>query len=124
MAFTQHDLALRAADYFAQARKPRAELKKLDDLAAQLAEFDLRYTVGDYDTAATVLTDIDFEYLNLWGHYRLSINLHEMLTEKLNNKLLIIDNLNGLAACRRESDFLGTNCPTGLKRPLITAKQA
>jgi len=29
-----------------------------------------------------------------------------------------------LAACRRESDVLGTNSPTGLKRPLITAKQA
>ena len=28
-----------------------------------------------------------------------------------------------LAACRRESDVLGTNCPTKLKRSLITAKQ-
>jgi hypothetical protein len=29
-----------------------------------------------------------------------------------------------LAACRRESDILGANCATGLKRPLIRAKQA
>jgi DNA-binding SARP family transcriptional activator len=29
-----------------------------------------------------------------------------------------------LAACRRERDVLGTNCPTGLIRLLITAKQA
>ena len=75
-AFTQHDLLNRAADYFAQARKPRAEWKKLDDLAAQLAEFDLRCDAGDYDTAASVLTDIDFNYLLLWGHYRLMIDLH------------------------------------------------
>ena len=40
MAFTQHDLLIRAADYFAQARKPRAEWKNLDDLAAQLANLN------------------------------------------------------------------------------------
>ena len=48
-----------AANYFAQARKPRVEWKKLDDLAAQLAEFDLRFEAGDYDTATGVLTEID-----------------------------------------------------------------
>jgi hypothetical protein len=74
--FTQHDLLNRAADYFAQARKPRAEWKNLDDLAAQLAEFDLRCEAGDYDTAASVLTEIDFDYLLVWGHYRLVIDLH------------------------------------------------
>ncbi len=79
-AFTQHDLLNRAADYFAQARKPRAEWKKLDDLAAQLAEFELRCEAGDYDTAASVLTEIDFDYLLLWGHYRLMIDLHERIT--------------------------------------------
>ena len=70
-----------------QARKPRAEWKKLDDLAAQLAEFDLRCAAGDYDTAASVLTDIDFDYLLLWGHYRLMIDLHEKLTRKNNDRL-------------------------------------
>ncbi len=82
-AFTQHDLTLRAADYFAQARKPRAEWKKLDDLSAQLAEFDLRCAAGDYDTAADVLTDIDFDYLLLWGHFRFTIELHEKLQGKI-----------------------------------------
>ena len=82
-SFTQHDLLNRAADYFAQARKPRAEWKKLDDLIAQLAEFDLRCAAGDYDTAASVLTDIDFDYLLLWGHYRLMIDLHQKLQEKI-----------------------------------------
>ncbi len=77
-----------AADYFAQARKPRAEWKKLDDLAAQLAEFDLRCAAGDYDTAADVLTDFDFDYLFLWGHYRLMIDLHEKLQGKINDKTL------------------------------------
>jgi tetratricopeptide (TPR) repeat protein len=87
-AFTQHDLLNRAADYFAQARKPRAEWKKLDDLAAQLAEFDLRCTVGDCDTATSVLTEIDFDYLLLWGHYHLMIDLHERLQGKINDSTL------------------------------------
>ncbi len=58
LRFTQHDLLNRAADYFAQARKPRAEWKKLDDLAAQLAEFDLRCAAGDYDTACKCVTKL------------------------------------------------------------------
>ena len=85
-SFTQHDLLSRAADFFAQARKPRAEWKKLEDLAAQLAEFDLRCAAGDYDTAASVLLEIDFDYLLLWGHYRLMIDLHEKLEGKISDK--------------------------------------
>jgi tetratricopeptide (TPR) repeat protein len=76
LLFTKHDLVSRAADYFAQARKPRAEWKKLEDLSAQLAEFDLRCAAGDYDTAASVLAGFDHEYLLTWGHYRLLIELH------------------------------------------------
>lgn len=87
-AFTQHDLRNRAADYFAQARKPRAKWKKLDDLNAQLAEFELRCEAGDYDTAASVLLEIDFDYLLLWGHYRLMIDLHGKLQGNINDKTL------------------------------------
>ena len=69
----------RGAEYFKQARKPRENWKTIDDLAPQLAEFDLRCAGGDYDMAADVLTDIDFDYLFLWGHYRLMAELHERL---------------------------------------------
>ncbi|MFZ5879283.1 MAG: tetratricopeptide repeat protein [Chloroflexota bacterium] len=96
LPFTQHDLTVRAADYFAAARKPRAEWKKLDDLSAQLAEFDLRCAAGDYDTAASVLDDFDFDYLLLWGHYRLMIQMHEKVTKKIIDPTLRLGNLNGL----------------------------
>jgi tetratricopeptide (TPR) repeat protein len=69
-------------------RKPRAEWKNLDDLAAHFAEFDLRCTAGDYDTAVRLLTDIDFDFLLLWGHYRLMIAFHEKLLGKVSNKNL------------------------------------
>jgi hypothetical protein len=35
--------------------------KKMDDLAAQMAEFDLRCAAGNYDTAASALHEIDYD---------------------------------------------------------------
>ncbi len=86
--YIQHNLLLRAANFFVQARKPKEDWKTLDDLAAQLAEFDLRYAVHDYDAAAKLLTDIDFDYLLLWGHSQLVIELHEKLQEKIDDTRL------------------------------------
>jgi tetratricopeptide (TPR) repeat protein len=98
LLFTRHDLTLRAADFFAAARKPRAEWKKLDDLSAQLAEFDLRCAAGDYDTAASVLGEIDGDYLFLWGHYHLIIQMRESIAGKITDTLLRMDNFNMLGA--------------------------
>jgi tetratricopeptide (TPR) repeat protein len=81
--FTQFSLLHRGADYFEQVRKPREEWKKKDDLAPQLAEFDLRCKGEDYETAAKVLLDIDFHYLMLWGQYKTVIDMHRRLQEKL-----------------------------------------
>jgi tetratricopeptide (TPR) repeat protein len=83
MPFTRYALRHRGAEYFEQTRKPRESWKQLDDLEPQLAEFELRYQGEDYDTAADVLLDIDFDYLLLWGHYRLVVELHERLQGKL-----------------------------------------
>ncbi len=77
--FTQVALHQRGADYFASTRKPRSEWKKLEDLRPQLDEFDLRCEAEDWDTAADVLLDIDFDYLLLWGYYRLMVSLHERI---------------------------------------------
>jgi len=88
LLFTRHDLTLRAADYFAAARKPRAEWKKLDDLSAQLAEFDLRCAAGDYDAAGWIMNEIGFDYMLLWGHYRSAIEMYEKLREKIRDSWL------------------------------------
>ena len=81
--FTRYGLQARAAGYFEQTRTPRDSWRSLDDLAAQLAEFELRYANADYDTAAEVLNDIDFGYLQKWGHYRLAAEMHERLNGRL-----------------------------------------
>jgi tetratricopeptide (TPR) repeat protein len=86
--FTQFALLHLGADYFKEARMPGENWKSIDDLSAQLAEFDLRCAGQDYDTAADVLLDIDFDYLLLWGHYRVMTELHERLQGKLNDPKL------------------------------------
>jgi tetratricopeptide (TPR) repeat protein len=83
--FTRQALRHRGAGYFEQTRTPREDWKSLDDLGAQLAEFELRYQGGDYDTAAQVLLGIDFDYLIQWGHYRLTAELHERLQGRLDD---------------------------------------
>lgn len=95
--FTQTALFHRAANYFVETRKPRAEWKKLDDLAPQLAEFELRFEGGDYDTAARVLGEITFNYLLLWGYARLVAQLYERLDGKLTNAFLNMWKFNNLA---------------------------
>ncbi|HJQ30684.1 MAG TPA: TIR domain-containing protein [Pyrinomonadaceae bacterium] len=77
--YTQFALFHRAANYFAQSRLPREGWKTIDALAPQLAEFDLRCEGEDYDIAADLLTDIDFDYLLTWGFYRQMAEMHERL---------------------------------------------
>ncbi len=95
--YTRYALYDRAADYFAQSRKPREEWKTIGDLAPQLAEIDLRIAGEDYDTAARVLLDIDYDYLLLWGQYKLMIALHERLQGNIGDKFSRLRSLNSLA---------------------------
>ncbi len=86
--FTQFALLHSGADYFEQVRKTREEWKTKDDLAPQLAEFDLRCKGEDYETAARVLLDIDFDYLMLWGQYKIIIDMHRRLQGNLSDPYL------------------------------------
>jgi len=100
--WTRFALLHRGAEYFRRARKPRAEWKRLEDLAPQLAEFDLRCAAEEYDTTAQVLLEIDFDYLFLWGHYRLMAGLHERLQGKLGDPTLETISVGNLgSACYR-----------------------
>ena len=81
--YTQFALLHRGAEYFKQARTPRENWENIEDLAPQLAEFDLRCEGHDYDTAADALLDIDFRYLARWGHSQLVVELHQRLQGRL-----------------------------------------
>ena len=91
--FTLAGLQALAADYYTQIRTPRESWRSLDDIQPQLAEFELRCAAGDYDTAATVLADIDFDYLRVWGHYRTLVDLHGRIHGRITDPTLNADHL-------------------------------
>jgi tetratricopeptide (TPR) repeat protein len=109
--FTRTALYHRGAAYFTQTQTPRQEWRTLDDLAPQLAEFELRYQGGDYDTAAQVLYAIDFDYLIQWGHYRYTIDLHTRLHGQLSDPATRAGSMASLGHCHYR---LG-DCPRAIQ---------
>lgn len=84
--FTQFALLHHAAEYFKHIRKPREQWKTIEDLAPQLSEFGLRCTGEEYNVAAQVLDEIDFDYLLLWGY----ANDVRLLREQLANHITMV----------------------------------
>src|SRR6185369_8959265 len=85
---TRYALRHRAAEYFKETRKPRESWKTLEDLAPQLAEFELRLAGEDYDEAANLLIEIDGNYLSVWGHYHSLVVRYERLQGKVTDPYL------------------------------------
>ena len=98
-AFTLSGLEARAAEYYVQIRTPWQSWRTLEDIRPQLAEFELRCDIGDYDTAATVLQDIDFNHLRVWGHYYTLVDLHARIHGRLTNPVLNGGHLASLGLC-------------------------
>jgi tetratricopeptide (TPR) repeat protein len=98
-AFTLSGLQARAADYYAQIRTPRESWRSLEDIRPQLAEFELRCDTGDFNTAVIVLSDIDFRFMQVWGHYRTLIGLHARIQGQVSDPRLDADHLNDLGLC-------------------------
>lgn len=98
--FTQYALLHRAAEYFKQARLPEKSWKRLDDLAPQLAEFELRLAGEDYETAASTLLTIG-PTLSMLGQQRLLIRLNERLQGKLDDYRLALLTTDQLAAAHQ-----------------------
>ena len=96
LRFTQYALRHRAANYFEAVRLPRENWKTLMDLEPQIAEFELRLAGEDYETAALVLLEIDYDYLLPWGYFRLIVDLHERLQGHLTDPNLKEASLLGL----------------------------
>jgi len=91
--FTKDALRRRASEYYHQIRRPRDEWRKLSDLEPQLAEFDLRCAAGDFETAFEIVNEIDWEYLCLWGHAGLVVEMRGKLVGELTDNVLVCRNL-------------------------------
>ena len=97
-----HDLELRAAAYYAETRKPQEEWKTIDDLQPQLAEFEHRVHAEDYDGAGWLLDEIDFDYLQLWGHALRVIEMREKLVGHHSSRTLERKNWGYIGTCYKD----------------------
>ena len=98
-AFTLTGLQARAADFYSQLRTPSESWRTLQDVRPQLAEFHLRCDAGDHDTAATVLHDIEGEYLRVWGYTRILIDLHRRIHQRITDRVLASHHLCDMGLC-------------------------
>jgi tetratricopeptide (TPR) repeat protein len=105
-AFTLTGLQARAADYYSQIRPPPESWRALEDIQPQLAEFELRCDIGDYNTAASVLQDIDFTCLQLWGHYRTAVDMHARIHGRITDPAVNAVHMANLGlCCHRLGDY-------------------
>ncbi|HEX8294380.1 MAG TPA: tetratricopeptide repeat protein, partial [Pyrinomonadaceae bacterium] len=95
--YTQFALLHRAAEYFKRSGLPREDWKTIEDLAPQLAEFNLRCEGEDYDTAAYVLLTFT-DHLHSWGFYRQLMEMHERVKGRLSDSNLEASIVGGLGS--------------------------
>jgi tetratricopeptide (TPR) repeat protein len=101
--FARVSLHKRAANFYKELRAPKSEWKTISDLEPQLDEFYHRVRAEQYDDAARVLNVIDFDYLQVWGHYTALIELREQLEGKLSDNSLSRNNLVSLGVVYDET---------------------
>jgi tetratricopeptide (TPR) repeat protein len=80
--YSRYSLLHRAANYFRELETPREQWQTLADLAAPLAEFDLRCLGEEYDVACAVLSQFA-GLLQEDGYYHLCRELHQRLDGKV-----------------------------------------
>jgi tetratricopeptide (TPR) repeat protein len=98
--YTQRNLELRAASFYASIRKPEDEWESIDDLTPQLAEFEHRVRADEYEEACHVLDLID-PCLYRWGHYLRLVDMRTRLVGQLTDCGLQTDNLGALGRSSR-----------------------
>ncbi|NLE46418.1 MAG: tetratricopeptide repeat protein, partial [Chloroflexi bacterium] len=102
--YSLRDLHRRAADFYRSVRQPESLWKTIDDIAPLLSEFRHDMLAGDYNSAAQILTSLDFDganCLNIWGYTELLAELRGQLVGKISNPRLSVANLGNLGFAYR-----------------------
>jgi tetratricopeptide (TPR) repeat protein len=68
----------------------------------QLSEFDLRCNASDFEVAAYILYDVAFDFLLVWGHSYLVIELCSRVKDKIQDAKLRMSVLNSLGVAHRD----------------------
>lgn len=92
-------LEYRAAQYYAQLRLPKHMWSSIRDLEPITMEFEHLINAEEYSLAATIVDEIDEEYLFRWGYYERLINMRSALMTQRLDLPAQIHNLQALATC-------------------------
>jgi len=74
-AYARPSLHQRAATFFRELRRLQVDWTSMADVEPQLQEFYHLVRAGQYNDAALTLTDIDLDYLCVWGYSALILDL-------------------------------------------------
>lgn len=86
--FTKKGLEYRAAKYYSQIRIPKENWRTIADLEPQILEFEHYIRAEEFDEAARLLNEIDFNYLTLWGYVQRVATMREQLNGKITDPKL------------------------------------
>ena len=95
-AFTRYALTYRMAELYHQKAEKNKQWESIADLEAHLREMEYRMVLGDYDTVASILLKMDFDYLLLWGHTELVLDWHTRLDGQVKNPSLAMQCIGNL----------------------------
>lgn len=101
MRITQHE---QAASYYHEIRKPKEKWEQVEDLQPSLDEFEQLIKMEGYDAACSVLMEIEYDYLRLWGYVVQARDLHLRLAGKVQDPQLKSYHLGNLGLAYK---FLG-----------------
>jgi tetratricopeptide (TPR) repeat protein len=90
-------LERRAADWYVQLRVDREHWRTMAGLEPLLLEFEHRIKAGDYNDAAAVLSEIDVDYLIMFGHADRALAMRQQLDGKVTDRRLQMLHAYGLA---------------------------
>ncbi|MHB2016730.1 MAG: tetratricopeptide repeat protein [Candidatus Xenobia bacterium] len=109
--YSRRELHARAAGFYRAIRKPETEWKSIDDLEAPLAEFHHLVRAGQFEVAGELINKLEADYLSLWGHISLIIELRSQLTGHLQTSELDLHNIGRLGVMLRETGEYSQSLP-------------
>ena len=115
------ELETKCADFYEASKKTLDEANAIEDLKAHIDEINHLTRAGHYERAARVLTSIDYDYLILWGHYKLLSELWESLIYELKTPDLQMNAYNDLGVVYKDLGKVRESIPL-LEKGLQIAK--
>lgn len=84
--YSRYGLHYRAAECYKLQRRPKDQWNDFSDIVPMLNEFDQHVICENYDSAASILLDVEYQFLSVQGHYNLAAKMFESLKNKIKDK--------------------------------------